>query len=62
MYINVKERNIIRQYLDRGMSPEAIADHIGRLHDDLDSLDILSIRSAAYDLINDGGVCSGRAD
>ncbi|KAA1249866.1 hypothetical protein F0Q45_12740 [Mycobacterium simiae] len=41
----------IRQRLDEGMSPEAIADSIGRLAD-LDELDIVTIRSTAYDLSN----------
>ncbi|RFZ10369.1 hypothetical protein DSM43518_02283 [Mycobacterium marinum] len=41
----------IQQRLDEGMSPEAIADSIGRLAD-LEDLDIVMIRSAAYDLRN----------
>ena len=41
----------IQQRLDGGMTPEAIADSIGRLAD-LDELDIVTIRSTAYDLIN----------
>ncbi|PJE03636.1 hypothetical protein LIX17_25580 (plasmid) [Mycobacterium avium subsp. hominissuis] len=41
----------IQQRLDEGMTPEAIADSIGRLAD-LDELDIVTIRSTAYDLIN----------
>lgn len=41
----------IQQRLDEGMSPEAIADSIGRLAD-LDELDIVTIRSTAYDLLN----------
>ncbi|MGJ6127372.1 hypothetical protein QN239_32860 [Mycolicibacterium sp. Y3] len=41
----------IQQRLDEGMTPEAIADSIGRMAD-LDELDIVTIRSTAYDLIN----------
>jgi hypothetical protein len=41
----------IQQRLDEGMSPEAIADSIGRLAD-LDELDVVTIRSTAYDLLN----------
>lgn len=41
----------IQQRLDEGMTPEAIADSIGRLAD-LDELDIVTIRSTAYDLVN----------
>lgn len=41
----------IRQRLDEGMTPEAIADSLGRLAD-LDELDIVTIRSTAYDLVN----------
>jgi hypothetical protein len=41
----------IQQRLDEGMTPEAIADSIGRLAD-LDELDIVVIRSTAYDLLN----------
>lgn len=41
----------IQQRLDEGMTPEAIADSIGRMAD-LDELDIVTIRSTAYDLRN----------
>ncbi|BBN50815.1 hypothetical protein [Mycobacterium avium] len=41
----------IQQRLDEGMTPEAIADSLGRLAD-LDELDIVTIRSTAYDLVN----------
>ena len=39
----------ISDYLAAGMSPDAIADLIGRIAD-LDYLDIITIRSVAYDL------------
>lgn len=45
------ERDIIRGYLDSGMTPDAIANYIGRLSD-LDDGDILLIRSAATDMLN----------
>lgn len=51
MMLNLVQRNIIRGYLDDGMSPEAIADYLGRVND-LDALDIVTIKSAAYDLLN----------
>lgn len=41
----------IQQRLDEGMTPEAIADSLGRLAD-LEELDIVTIRSTAYDLVN----------
>ncbi|CAN5736696.1 hypothetical protein BH09ACT8_BH09ACT8_56100 [soil metagenome] len=41
----------IQERLDEGMSPEAIADSIGRLAD-LDELELVTIRSTAYDLRN----------
>jgi len=41
----------IEQRLDEGMTPEAIADSIGRVAD-LEELDIVVIRSTAYDLMN----------
>lgn len=52
MMLNLVQRNIIRGYLDNGMSPEAIADYLGRLND-LDALEVVTIRSAAYDLLNE---------
>lgn len=39
----------IQERLDEGMTPEAIADSLGRIAD-LDHLDVITIRSAAYDL------------
>lgn len=50
--LNVLQRNVIQGYLDGGKSPEEIADYLGRVND-LDPLDIVTIRSAAYDLLND---------
>lgn len=47
---DIRERNIIRRYLDSGMTPEAVANYIGRLSD-LDDADILLIRSAASDML-----------
>lgn len=41
----------IQQRLDEGMTPEAVADSIGRLAD-LDELEVVVIRSTAYDLLN----------
>jgi hypothetical protein len=41
----------IQERLDEGMSPEAIADSIGRMAD-LDELELVTIRSTAYDLRN----------
>lgn len=48
---DLRERNIIRRCLDSGMTPEAVANYIGRLSD-LDDADILLIRSAATDMLN----------
>lgn len=52
MMLNLVQRNIIRGYLGNGMSPEAIADYLGRVND-LDALEIVTIRSATYDLMNE---------
>ncbi|BBN50852.1 hypothetical protein [Mycobacterium avium] len=50
--LNILQRNVIRGYLDGGMSPEEIADYLGRVND-LDPLDVVTIRSAAYDMLNE---------
>lgn len=49
---DLKERNIIRGYLDSGMTPDAVANYIGRVSD-LEDSDILLIRSAATDMLNE---------
>lgn len=49
MLLNLNERNIIRRYLASGMTPDAIANSLGRLSD-LDDADILLIRAAAADM------------
>ena len=50
--LNVLQRNVIQGYLDGGMSPEDIADFLGRVND-LGPLDIVTIKSTAYDLLNE---------
>ena len=50
--LDPNERNIIRGYLNSGMTPDAIANYIGRLSD-LDDADILLIRSAAIDMLDE---------
>jgi hypothetical protein len=50
--LNILQRDVIRGYLDAGMSPENIADYIGRLND-LGPLEVVTIRSAAYDMLNE---------
>ena len=52
MFLNASERTIIQEYLDAGMSPEAIANRIGRLNDDLEPSDLLLIRSIAQDMLD----------
>lgn len=49
---DLRERNIIRRYLDSGMTPEAVANYIGRLSD-LEDADILLIRAVATDMLNE---------
>lgn len=49
--LNIVQRNVIRGLLDEGMDPEAIAEYLGRLND-LGPLEIVTIRSAAYDMLN----------
>ena len=50
--LNILQRNVIRGFLDEGMEPQAIADYLGRLND-LGPLEIVTIRSAAYDMLNE---------
>lgn len=50
--LNIVQRNVIRGYLDDGMSPEEIADYLGRVND-LGPLEVVTIRSAAYDMLNE---------
>lgn len=50
--LNILQRNVIRDYLDDGMSPEEIADYLGRVND-LGPLEVVTIRSAAYDMLNE---------
>lgn len=50
--LDIRQRNAIRAQLNDGVSPEAIADFFGRLND-LDDLEIVTIRSAAYDMLNE---------
>ena len=47
---DLKERNIIRGYLDSGMTPDAVANYIGRVSD-LEDSDILLIRSVAIAML-----------
>jgi hypothetical protein len=58
--LDPNERDIIRGYLNSGMTPDAIANYIGRLSD-LDEADILLIRSAAIDMLNELAVTRPRA-
>jgi len=51
---DLKERTIIRGYLDSGMTPDAVANYIGRLSD-LEDSDILLIRSVAIDMLAEAG-------
>ncbi|MCV7137939.1 hypothetical protein [Mycolicibacterium fortuitum] len=50
--LNILQRNVVRGFLDEGMSPEEIADYLGRLND-LGPLEVVTIRSAAYDMLNE---------
>lgn len=50
--LNILQRNVIRGFLDEGMDPEEVADYLGRLND-LGPLEIVTIRSAAYDMLNE---------
>lgn len=50
--LNIVQRNVIRGYLDDAMSPEEIADYLGRVND-LGPLEVVTIRSAAYDMLNE---------
>jgi len=51
---DLHERNVIRSYLDSGMTPDAVANYIGRLSD-LEDSDILLIRSVAFDMLSETG-------
>lgn len=50
--LNIVQRNVIRGFLDEGMDPDGIADYLGRLND-LGPLEVVTIRSAAYDMLNE---------
>jgi len=50
--LDLKQRNIIRGHLDKGMTPDAIANYFARLAD-LEELDMVMIRSTAYDILNE---------
>jgi hypothetical protein len=50
--LNILQRNVIRGFLDEGMDPGEIAEYLGRLND-LGPLEIVTIRSAAYDMLNE---------
>ena len=56
---DLQERTIIRGYLDSGMTPDAIANYIGRVSD-LEDADVLLIRSAATDMLNEAGTPASR--
>ena len=47
--LNDEQLDEIRRHLDEGMTPDAIADYLGRVAD-LDLMDIVTIRSAAVAL------------
>jgi len=50
--LNILQSNVIQGYLDRGKSPEEIANYLGRVND-LGPLEVITIRSAAYDMLNE---------
>ncbi len=50
--LNILQRTVIRGFLDEGMDPDGIADYLGRLND-LGPLEVVTIRSAAYDMLNE---------
>jgi len=50
--LDVKQRNIIRGHPDSGMTPDAIANYLARLAD-LEESDMVMIRSATYDILNE---------
>lgn len=52
MGLNIIQRNVIRRYLDQGMTPQQIADHFARLNE-LGPLEVVTIRSAAHELLNE---------
>ncbi|MGB0878846.1 MAG: hypothetical protein ACPGXI_17555 [Mycobacterium sp.] len=58
--LDLKQRNTIRGYLDKGMSPDAVANYFARLAD-LEESDMLIIRSAAYDILNESNSVSAPA-
>ncbi|ABG99795.1 hypothetical protein RHA1_ro08751 (plasmid) [Rhodococcus jostii RHA1] len=51
--LNDEQLDEIRRHLDEGMTPDAIADYLGRVAD-LDLMDIVTIRSAAVALSRGG--------
>jgi hypothetical protein len=50
--LDLKQRNIIRDYLDSGMTPDSVANYLGRVAD-LEPGEVDALRAAAEDILND---------
>jgi hypothetical protein len=50
--LDLKQRTIIRDYLDSGMTPESVANYLGRVAD-LEPGEVVALRAAAEDILND---------
>ena len=51
MALTLRQRNELLRHLNRGMTPSAIADMLGRIND-LEDHEVVMIRSAAHALAN----------
>ncbi len=50
--LDLKQRTVIRDYLDSGMSPDSVANYLGRVAD-LEPDEVAALRAAAHDILNE---------
>jgi hypothetical protein len=50
--MDLRQRTIIRDYLDSGMTPDSVANYLGRVAD-LEPDEVAALRSAAHDILNE---------
>lgn len=50
--LDLKQRTVIRDYLDSGMTPDAVANYLGRLAD-LEPEEVAALRLAARDMLSE---------
>jgi hypothetical protein len=50
--LDLRQRTIIRDYLDSGMTPESVANYLGRVAD-LEPDEVAALRRAAEEILNE---------